>query len=131
MNQETDIVKVPEASNQQESGGMRLYDFLIVAVICFSILTVERLIERQFWPQFEFQSVDVQKIIQQEIELTSRIQMTPEERMKRGLHFSRALESEVAALSKNGRLVLVAPAVVSGAVDRTEDVQAAILRNLK
>lgn len=131
MNKETETPIAPEASDQQESGGMRLYDFLIVAVICLSILIVERLVERHFWPQFEFQSVDVQKIIQQEIEVTSRIQMTPEERTKRGQHFSFALEKEVAALGGNGRLVLVAPAVVSGAVDRTEDVKAAILQDLK
>lgn len=120
--------KAPEVT---ENTGLRVYDFLIVGVICLSLVVIERLLERRFWPQVEFQSVNVQRIIQQEIEESSRIPMTPEDRQKRGARFAAALEKEIAALNTNGRLVLVTPAVVSGAVDRTEDVRAAILQDLK
>ncbi len=127
-NETTSLPTVPESL---ESAGLRLYDFLIVGVICLSIVIVERLVERRFWPPVEYLSVSVQTIIQQEIMATSQAQMTPEERQKRGARFAVALEKEVGALSRPGRLVLVAPAVVNGADDRTEEVKAAILQDLK
>lgn len=131
MSNPNESVSPPTVPESPEGAGLRLYDFLIVGVICLSIVIVERLVERRFWPPVEYLSVDVQKIIQQEIMATSQAQMTPEERQKRGVRFAVALEKEVGALSRPGRLVLVAPAVVNGADDRTEEVKAAILQDLK
>lgn len=76
-------------------------------------------------------SVDIQKIIVDEISVTSKMVLDPKRGQERGAKFSGALEMALDDVSEGGRrLVLVGPASLRGARDVTPEVMAAVKKSL-
>lgn len=76
-------------------------------------------------------SVDIQKIIVDEIAQTSKMTLDAKTGQARGANFSGALEKALDEASDNGkRLVLVGPASLRGAIDITPSVMASVKKSL-
>lgn len=76
-------------------------------------------------------SVDIEKIIVEEITQTSKMTLDAKTGEARGANFSRALEKALDAASDDGkRLVLVGHASLRGAKDVTAEVMASVKKSL-
>ena len=99
-------------------------NLIISVAVALFIFIGGRLAERHFFPEREVVAVDLQKLVNEEIQLNATKPMTEQDRKERSQKFSKAFEKALDDVSaQSNRLVLVAPAVVGGAADYTDRVR--------
>lgn len=107
---------------------------VLIAVISSAVVSIGAVVvkETYFTQKQEVVTVDLQKVITEEIQGNLKGAVSDEQREQRARLFANSLESALTQVSAEGKhIVMVAPAVIRGGVDVTDQVKAAIEADLK
>lgn len=106
----------------------------LIAVISSAVISIGAVVVKEvyFTTKQQVVTVDLQKVIAEEIQANMKPGVDEKTRDERAKHFGTALESALTKAAANGeKIVMVAPAVVRGAEDITADIKASIEADLK